>query len=541
MDVILYHTIFELMSVAAEHINYKELYEASLQMNQQLLRSLEQQQKSNEQLQGQVSQLQYQLHQLTKLLQGFKSERFLPSSVSNQQTELGFTVEEVPVATKLADVQKVTYSKVKKSVVNDVQDKEVRLPDHLRRVITTLEPSEDVSGYEKIGEEVRETLSWQPGEIFVNRTVRPVYQCSIDTGTKKPRIVLAELPARAIGKCLADPALLAQVTVDKLVDHKPLNRQLEYFRRNGITIAYSTIADWIALVANVLKPLGIVLMKEMLEYDYWHADETGIAVLDRAKKKDTHKGYFWTYLTGDGRLIYYDYQPGRDGERPLAILKNFKGHLQTDGYSVYEDLGIQDIIVFFCMAHARRKIFDAQSNDMARAEYALKEIGKLYAIEAACKEEQLDPQQIKAKRQQEAIPILKKLGEWMKTEYEKLRPRTAIAKALAYSIKRWDKLSLYASTGHLHIDNNPIERCMRSVAVGRKNYLFCGSHDAAQRAGLLYSLLVTCKLNDVNPYEWLKDVLSRNLNEMPINQVKNLLPHNWKMNPGTVQKDNTSA
>ena len=199
-------------------------------------------------------------------------------------------------------------------------------------------------------------MSWKPGEIFVNRTVVNVYSRPAASKKGKELIIKSALPARAINKCLADPALLAQITVDKLVDHKPLNRQLEAFKRNGVTIAYSTIADWICLVAKVLQPLGVILLKEMYKYDYWHADETTIAVLDRAKEKETHKGYYWSYLTGDGKLIYYDYQPGRGGERPLSVLKDFKGHLQVDGYAVYDELPLDDIVVFYCMAHARRRI-----------------------------------------------------------------------------------------------------------------------------------------------------------------------------------------
>jgi transposase len=246
-------------------------------------------------------------------------------------------------------------------------------------------------------------------------------------------------------------------------------------------------------------------------------------------------------MTGDGRLIYYDYQPGRDGPAASHILKRFKGHLQTDGYSVYEDVGIKGIIAFFCMAHARRKFFDAQGNDKARAEHVLTQMRKLYDIEAECREQQLNQEQVKERRTQKAVPILEALGKWMKAEYVQLKPKSPIAQAMAYSIKRWNKLSLYATTGHLHIDNNPIERCMKNIAVGRKNYMFCGSHEAAKRAGLLYSLLVTCKLTEVNPYEWLKDILSKNINEMPINKVKELLPHRWKQNQQNNQQPNTTA
>lgn len=515
-----------------EASDYKTLYLASHQSNEAL-------QKSNATLQHQVLQLQYQLQQFAKFLNGFKSERFVPASTSQSQKELGL-VFETAAAVHTEITQEITYNKTKQqTLVNAPRQNDGQIPEHIRREITVLEPYEDVRGCEKIDDLITETLSWKPGEIFVNRTVRPRYRTTDENG--KEIILVAALPARAIAKCQADPELLAQVTIDKFVDHKPLNRQLDCFMRSNIQIPYSTIADWVRLTGTVLQPFGPVLMQQMLRIDYWHADETGIAVLDKNKKKDTYKGYFWTYMTGDGRLIYYDYQPGRGGKYPLEILKHFKGHLQTDGYSVYDDLGITGIVVFFCMAHARRKIFDAISNDKPRAEYALTEIKKLYAIEEACRQQQLSEEQVKLKRHQEALPILEDLGKWMKKEYEQLRPQTAIAKSFAYSIKRWEKLTLYATTGHLNIDNNPIERCMKSVAVGRKNYMFCGSHEAAKRAGLIYSLLVTCKLNDVNPYEWLKDILSRNLNEMPINKLKELLPHNWKKTRVMLSPDNITA
>lgn len=519
------------MSAGGEHINYKELYEAALQMNQQLL-------KSNEALQSQLLTVQHQLQQLTKLLKGFKSERFVPASVTEQQKELGLVFEQTAASTNLTDVQKISYTKIKKQPVAPEPQK--GLPSDLKRVVTIIEPKEDVSHCQKVGEEVIETLDYQPGELIVNRTIIPQYHCTTENKPGVMRLVQGSRPPRAIQRTIADPGLLALIIIDKFIDALPLNRQLERFKRHGVQIPYSTIADWVRLVAEALEPLADALLREMLRYNYWHADETGIAVLDNTKKKDTHQGYFWTYKAGNAPLIYYDYQPGRDGERPQWILNQFNGHLQTDGYSVYSKLENKSITGFYCMAHARRKIFDAQTNDKARAEYVLAEMHNLYEIEEACRNEQLSIEQIKEKRTKEALPILQHLGEWMKKEYEQLRPKTAIAQAFAYSIKRWEGLSLYATTGNLHIDNNAIERCMRSVAIGRKNYLFCGSHEAAKRAGRLYSLLVTCKLNDVNPYEWLKDVLGQNIQETPINKIKELLPHNWKKNrPETIR--NTSA
>jgi transposase len=514
------------MPAGGEYID-KSLYDAALQMNQQLLQA-------NQQLQSQLASLQHQLQQLTKLIKGFKSERYIPNAGSQLQVDLGLVFEEAADSTQLKDVEKISYTRNKK-LTDHKEPASSSFPDSIPRIETILEPAEDVSGCQKVGEQVYETLDYTPGTLSVKRLVIPQYRCPVTGKPGQSSIIEAPRPPRAIKRSIAEPGLLAQVVIDKFVDSLPLNRQQDRYARSGMTLAYSTLADWVRLVAEALEPLGWALLKEMYQYDYWHADETGVAVLDRIKKEDTHQGYFWTYKTGNAPLIYYDYQPGRGADRPVEILSKFKGYLQTDGYVAYDNLPNKDIALLHCMAHARRKYMDAQSNDKARADYALTEIGKLYAIERECRELQLSTEEIQAIRQREALPILQSLGQWMESQYQQLRPKSAIAQAMAYSIKRWDKLSLYAQTGHLQLDNNAIERCMRQVAVGRKNWLFCGSHEAAKRAGVLYSLLVTCKLNDVNPYDWLKDVLSIDIKETAINRIKDLLPHNWKQNRGLLQ------
>jgi len=355
------------------------------------------------------------------------------------------------------------------------------------------------------------------------------------------RIVIADKPVHAIERSIAAEGLLAQLIVDKYVDHLPLNRQMERFKRNGVTISDSTLTDLVRQSAELIKPLGDALLKEMLQYQYWHADETGIKVLDKKKAKDTHNGFFWVYQTGNAPLVYYDYQPGRGAKGPNHILSSFRGHLQVDGYGVYDHFDDwEHISVMHCLAHARRYFFESLSNDAARAEYALTAIRKLYDIEAYCKEHFLTSSQIREKRQTEAVPILGELGKWMKEQYIEVPPKSAIGVALAYSIKRWEKLSIYSTDGKLQIDNNCVERSVRPLAIGRKNFLFCGSHEAAKRTALLYSLLVTCKLNDVNPYDWLKNVLIR-IAEHPISRIAELLPHNWKALNAMVGEANTVA
>lgn len=521
------------MSAAAEHINYKELYEAGLQSNQLLLQS-------NLQLQAQLTQLQAQLYHLTKLLQGFKSERFVPPAIAQEQPTLDLIFEQVAAATHLADVQKkIVYTTTKPS---SDEKRAVRVfPAHLRVEEKIIDPNEDVSNCRKIGQEVSDRLDWQPGELFINREIRNKYSCPVAGQPTEVRIIIADKPVHAIERSIAAEGLLAQLLVDKYVDHLPLNRQMERFKRGGVALADSTLADLVRQCAELLKPLGGALLKEMYQYDYWHGDETGIKVLDKKKKKDTHNGYFWVYQTGNAPLVYYDYQPGRGREGPDNILESFRGFLQVDGYGVYDHFDEwEHIIVLYCMAHARRNYFDALANDAARAQHALTEIKKLYDIEAYCKEHHLSIEQIREKRQTEAVPVLTNLGKWMIEQYMEVPPKSLIGTALAYSIKRWDKLSLYTSEGKLAIDNNCVERSVRPVAIGRKNYLFCGSHEAAKRTALLYSLLVTCKLNDVNPYDWLKDVLTR-IAEHPNRRIAELLPHHWKKLQALKTTANTTA
>lgn len=521
------------MSAGAENINYKELYEAGLQMNQQLLQS-------NQQLQAQLAQLQGQLHQLTKLLKGFKSERFVPAAVAAEQPTLDLLFEEAAEATRLADVQKkITYTTTKPS---SDEKRAVRVfPLHLRVEEKIIVPKEDVSNGKKIGQEVSDRLDWKPGELFIIREIRNKYACPVAGKPTEVRIVIADKPVHAIERSIAAEGLLAQLIVDKYVDHSPLNRQMERFKRNGVTLSDSTLADLVRQSAELLNPLGDALLKEMLRYEYWHADETGIKVLDKKKTKDTHNGYFWVYQAGNAPLVYYDYQPGRGAEGPDHVLRSFRGHLQVDGYGVYDHFDTwEHIIVMYCLAHARRYFFDSLSNDAARAEYALTAIRKLYDIEAYCKEHCLTTSQIREKRQTEAAPILSELGKWMKEQYIQVPPKSAIGVALGYSIKRWEKLSLYTTDGKLQIDNNCVERSVRPVAIGRKNFLFCGSHEAAKRTALLYSLLVTCKLNDVNPYDWLKDVLIR-IAAHPISKIAELLPHQWKSLNALAIEANTTA
>ena len=327
---------------------------------------------------------------------------------------------------------------------------------------------------------------------------------------------------------MAGPGLLAQIVIDKYVDHMPLYRQMQRFERTGLKLPYSTLTDWVSATCKLILPLYESLKAEVLKSNYLHADETPIKVLDKDKKAGTHRGYYWVYQDSIKKIVFFDYQESRGREGPTGILEDFEGYLQTDGYSVYEVFDKRkQITLMHCMAHARRMFHDALDNDKERSTYALDQIQQLYVIERRCKEEGLNFAEIKEVRQQKSLPLLESLGKWMRNEYMQVTPKSAIGKALAYSLERWSKLSLYTEDGMLNIDNNPVENSIRPVALGRKNYLFAGSHEAAQRSAMLYSLLGTCKMHGIEPYNWLRNTLEI-IATHPINRIKELLPHHCK-------------
>lgn len=503
-------------------IDYKSLYEAS--------------ERERIQLEVKVMELSHQLQQLKKMIFGSKSERFIPSKDAVSLPSL-FDIPEEGASCSVIDTKQITYTKTKLAKSPSSHHGRMKISEKLRRVDTVLEPDGDMTGCRKIGEEITEVLEYIPGELFVDRTIRPKYICPVldEQADRDTKIIVAELPERPIEKCMAGPGLLAQVIIDKYVDHLPVYRQMQRFSRAGVNIPLSTLIGWISSLCTLIAPLGNALSKLVLKSGYLHADETGIKVLDKDKKGSTHQGYFWVYQDSRQKFVFFDYQPSRSREGPDMVLKDFRGHLQTDGYEAYTHFDeMEGIIQSNCMAHARRKFDEARYNDAGRAEYVMQQMGLLYDIERIAKDWAADDRLVI--RQEKSVPILDKLGVWIREEYQKVPPRSAIGKALAYSINRWDKLCIYCTDGNLCIDNNPVERSIRAIAIGRKNYMFCGSHEAAKRAAMLYSLMGMCKLHDVNPYEWLKDVLIK-IPSYPLQRVGELLPHIWCQQRSEIPSD----
>jgi transposase len=476
-----------------------------------------------EHAQIEILQLKQQLDQLKKMIFGSRHERFVPSE--NSETQLSLDIQADAVAScSVVDAMKINYTRQQATVESKPLQHpgRMKLPESLRREQIFIEPACDVTGCKKIGEEITEVLEYAPGELYVKQYRRIKY-----AQPSNNEILIGQLPTRALDKAMAGESLLAQIIIDKYVDHLPLYRQMQRFERSGVKLPYSTLTEWVTATCRLITPLYESLRKEILQSNYLHADETPIKVMDKDKKGATHRGYYWVYQNSIHKLVFFDYQEGRGREGPMEILENFQGYVQSDGYNVYDVFDQRKgVTLIHCMAHARRMFNEALDNDETVAGYALQQIQKLYAIERKCKEQHLTFDEVKTVRQEQSVPILNALGQWMKEEYMKAIPKSSIGKALAYSIERWAKLSRYTENGMINIDNNPVENSIRPVALGRKNYLFAGSHEAAERSGMLYSLLGTCKMHGIEPYAWLKSVLAQ-IATHPVNRISELLPHNF--------------
>ena len=479
---------------------------------------------ANKKLEFKVSQMQFQIDQMARLLFGSKRERFIPEQDEKQLT-LPFDVEEDKSVEKEQEV--ITYTRNKRKREN--HPGRLPLPEHLPVEEIIIEPKEDTTGMKCIGKEVTDQLELIPAKLFIKRYIRPKYIKPQDEESLNYKGVIAELPVFPIEKGIAGPGLLTQVMIDKFVDHLPIYRQIERFKREQVKISASTINGWQEAVCNLLEPLYDTLKHRVLSQGYLQVDETPIQVLDKSKKGKTHRGYHWVYHSPLEKTVLFDYRDGRSREGPSKLLKNFSGYLQTDGYKVYDSFGEKKSITQLnCMAHARRGFEKALDYDKTRAEYAMGMFQKLYDIERKAKQENLSPEQRHALRLDEALPVLNELGKWIVETYKTVLPKSAMGKATAYCIPRWDKLINYLHDGSLEIDNNLAENAIRPIALGRKNYLFAGSSRGAERAAMFYSFFGTCKKNNVNPFDWLKKVLEV-IPEHKVNRLDELLPQNLEL------------
>lgn len=382
------------------------------------------------------------------------------------------------------------------------------LPEHLERVEVRHEPASCAcpqcqGDLAHIGDQISEKLACKPLEFYVKRDVYPQYAC------KACEQVVAEPVAPAIiERGQADASLLAQVVVAKYVDHLPLYRQQAIYARSGIELSRSTLAEWTGAIGVALQPLADRLGERLRQQLVLHADETPVAMLDPGAGK-TRRAYLFAYRSAAGPpAVVFDFQTSRSGAHARQFLQHWRGSLMVDDYAGYKALFADGVTELGCWAHARRKWFELHAaSGSAIAADALSRIGALYRIEEVAAD--MDAPTRGAYRQAHAVPILTALKAWLTQLQPTVMGNSGTAKALTYTLRRWDALARYVDDSRYPIDNNPIENAIRPIALGRKNWLFAGSEQAGRRAAAIMSLLATAKANGLEPHAWLANTLAR--------------------------------
>ena len=502
--------------------------------NQVLTKENQRLSESEKVLSEKLATAQFQIEQFKKMLFGARSERHIPKTENPEQLTLDFgelaPTDMEPKADLKDEKIKVEYERRKKKHVGRHP-----LPEHLPVEEIRIEPEnlpEDAEqkGYVHVADTIIETLEYNPGSLFKKRYIIPRYVKTekAETGEEITEFFQAQIPPRPLPKSIAESGLLTHLITQKFLYHLLFYRQIKQFKELYDTdLRKSSVNDWFAATCTLLKPLYEKLKQKILESDYIQADESPIQVQDSEKKGKTHRGYQWVYHDPLTKLVLFDYQKGRGKNGPKDILAAFSGVLQTDGYAVYDKLVKKrdDITLIGCAAHARRYFFDSKNSD-PKAEIALNYFQKLYAVERQIRETNItDFEKIAAFRKKNAIPVWNNFFAWAKNEYPKALPKSPFGKALYYLLQREQKLTGYLNDGRLQIDNNLVENSIRPLALGRKNYLFAGSHHAAQRIAMMYSFFGSCQKQGINPVSWLKYVLD-NIAQHPINRIDELLPSN---------------
>lgn len=467
-----------------------------------------------------ITNQQNYIRQLQRIAYGSKSERFAQDPVDKNQLNLPFEELAKKQENNKEETVKEKISYIRKKVSNHKGRN--KLPEHLPVREIIINPEGNIEGLKKIGEERTEILEYTPGKFFKLVLIRPKYGKENQEG-----VLIADMPSRPIEKCLAGNILLSTILINKYVDHLPLYRQRQIFKRADITIAPSTIDSWVHQLGDLLDPLYEAMVNTIKNDGYLQADETPTRVLDKQKKGKTHRGYYWVYHSPLKRMVVFDYQRGRGKDAPKKILDDFKGYLQTDGYQAYSLYkNKKEVTHLACWAHARRYFEKALDQDRVRAEFAMRQIQKIYAIEREIADLSVDEK--KVVRLEKSLPILNSFGKWICNENKIVLPKSLIGKAFLYTINLWDSLLAYLYNGELLIDNNPIENSIRPNALGRKNYLFAGSHEGAKRTAMFYSFFGTCKMHNVDPQKWLSTVLDR-IADHKINKLYELFPQNLEL------------
>ena len=488
-----------------------------------------------------IKKLTDQLAWLRRKFWKASSEKYIPADPAQRKLDFdGLDIlPEEEETIKAAESEVITYER-KKPALAKKQPVRLPLPENLRREEEIIEPEGIDENWVRIGEEVTEQLEHKPGELYVRRIIRHKYalkkelqlqqELEVDDMQNKT-VMIASLPLLPLPRSNAGASLLAELLMGKYMYHLPFHRQIALFKLQGVRIPATTVNDWFAGCGDLLRALYYRLKELVLQSDYIQIDESTVPVIDNEKHRAV-KAYLWVIRAVMKNLVFFHYDKGSRAQKVvIELLHNYKGAVQTDGYgaySIYENK--KDVLLLGCWAHARRKYNEALKEDKAGAEYALEQIALIYGVESMADDQDLDYQQRAELRARLAYPIMCAFEKWIVKYMPKALPKGRMSQALTYSYSLFHRLSRYHLDGRYRIDNNLVENTIRPLALGRKNYLFCGNHDAAENAAIMYSLLGCCAASDVNPREWLTDVLTRipYYNNDYSLDLAELLPHNWK-------------
>ena len=398
-----------------------------------------------------------------------------------------------------------------------------------------------------IGKQTHEQLDYVPAKVKVIEHIRLTYgcrHCEANVSLAGPQMVTADKPFQPIEKGLAAPGLLSYVMVSKYADHLPLHRLEGILGRHGIPLARSTMCDWAAQCADLLRPLYERMVNEVRASEIIHTDDTPVKVQDR-RRTQTRTGRFWVYLgDNDHSQTVFVYTPSRSRDGPMEFLRDWgrdqRVYLQADAFGGYDGIYAGDagghVTEVACWAHARRKFYDARNSDPASSTQALAQVRLLYDVEAEAKRAaEKDGNDLASERyrlrQESAVPRLGQFRAWLESQQAErggpILPKSPMGQAIQYALNQWDALCVYATDGRLAIDNNASENALRRVAIGRKNWLFAGSDNGGHTAATLFSLIATCQRHAVEPFAYLRDVLTC-IAATPISQLGKFLPDRWR-------------
>jgi len=479
----------------------------------------------------------WQLEELRRMLFGKKSERYTAySSDISTQPSLGIAFDSDDVEAVIAASRARAASEKELRDQQQGQPKTNRHQKHyqvrkgkrtrinaLEQVVTEVDYPGDKAGLKPMGKKVVVVYDYLPGKIIKSETHFLKY---IDT---EGHIFKAPVPPRVIERGTVSNRLVAQMHTEKFVYYSPYYRQLQKLRRMGIVFAASTVNDWEEICYKKLKRL-LKLMKRIInQQDYLQIDEVPINYVNDVGKGHCSRGYFWVVNAPRQKFVFFQFNEGRSNEVPKELLKDFKGKLQCDGLSAYKTAfkDSQVVTLMTCLVHIRRDFFKALKNNKALAEYFLNETRIIYDLEAYADKKQLSDEARTDMRKKHVKPILDQLKGWLLQHQSAVPPDSPISKAVNYALNHWHMLDVYVEDGKLLPDNNGVERAIRPVTLYRKNSLFAGNEHGAERAALFFSLLETCKLHDLDPFEYLCDVYER-IHDCPAHQLEELLPHKWK-------------